>query len=100
MCLPVKPYKVGGLTFAEIEPCVEHEDGQGWWFGFDFAHAGDASFDPAVDRAILSPRAADMVDIMRSIASQFPGARREHYWTLPEAERECELLAEQLAAAA
>jgi hypothetical protein len=100
MCLPVKPYKVGGLTFAEIEPCVEHEDGQGWWFGFDFAHAGDASFDPAVDRAILSPRAADMVDIMRSIASQFPGARREHYWTQAEAERECELLAEQLAAAA
>src|SRR6516164_5088182 len=35
----------GGLTFGEIEPCA-HEDGQGFWFGFDCAHCDDAAFDP------------------------------------------------------
>jgi hypothetical protein len=30
----------GGVNFSEPEPC-EHEDGQGWWFGFDCAHSGD-----------------------------------------------------------
>src|SRR5438132_5160947 len=31
----------GGLTFAELEPC-EHEDGVGWWIGFDCHHFGDS----------------------------------------------------------
>src|SRR2546421_679762 len=35
----------GGLSFAEIEPCA-HEDGIGWWLGFDCCHAGDAMYDP------------------------------------------------------
>jgi hypothetical protein len=30
----------GALTFAKIEPC-EHEDGTGYWIGFDCAHSGD-----------------------------------------------------------
>lgn len=35
----------GGLTFATEEDCIE-EDGKGWWFGFDCAHCGDASYEP------------------------------------------------------
>src|SRR5258708_4716544 len=36
----------GGLTFAELEPCKEHEGGQGWWFGFDCHHFNDMGYDP------------------------------------------------------
>lgn len=36
----------GGLTFAELEPCTDHGDGQGWWLWFDCAHSGDCIFDP------------------------------------------------------
>lgn len=71
----------GGLTFAEEEPCTEHEDGQGWWFGFDCAHAGDLPYDPALPAPY----------------PYFPGG---HYWTQSEVERETELLADQLSKAA
>src|SRR5258708_251769 len=37
----------GGLTYGNLEPCAEHEDGQGYWFGFDCAHYDDAMYDPA-----------------------------------------------------
>ena len=43
----------GGLTFSEVEPCVEG-DGTGWWFGFDCAHLGDAYNDPNPDWTSLS----------------------------------------------
>ncbi len=72
----------GGLTFGEMEPCAEHDDGQGWWFGFDCAHAGDAFYAPEHERAALFPSLGD------------------HFWTQAEVERECERLAEQLAEAA
>jgi hypothetical protein len=81
----------GGLTFAELEPCVE-EDGTGWWFGFDFAHYRDAMFDPNVDFASLSEEAKQMFPAVSSLRRA-----NEHYWTQAEVERECEDLAEQLA---
>jgi hypothetical protein len=82
----------GGLTFGEIEPCAEHEDGQGYWFGFDCAHAGDASYDPDVDIDTLS------VDTQARLLIHRRYPAREHYWTQGEVERETELLAEQMAA--
>jgi hypothetical protein len=96
----------GGLTFAELEPCTDHEDGQGWWFGFDFAHLGDEMLDPNPDYDSLSEEAQKMLLTMRRIRveshltvyGRFPGRSEDHFWTQPEVERECENFAEQLAA--
>jgi hypothetical protein len=79
----------GGLTFAEIEPCKEHEDGQGYWFGFDcaHAHAGDSSYDPSAE----TEEALAMLKIYR----RFP-LWPWHYWSLPEVVAETERLAQQL----
>ncbi len=87
----------GGLTFAEVEPCA-HEDGTGWWFGFDCAHYMDATYDPNVRPEDLSPDAAKVLQIHLDIAAKYPTRERTHYWTQPEVERETERLAEQLAA--
>jgi hypothetical protein len=99
----------GGLTFAQIEPCQEHEDGQGWWFGFDCAHWDDAMYDPHPNLAQLSPDAREFIDISERIrkkvraqmnsvfGSTFDPHANEHYWTQAEVERECERLADQLA---
>jgi hypothetical protein len=84
----------GGLTFAEEEPCA-HEDGQGWWFGFDCAHAGDASIDLSVDPITLSPGAARI----RAVHVEFP-VYDERFWTQEEVEQETRSLALQLAAMA
>ena len=98
----------GGLTFAQIEPCIE-EDGVGWWFGFDFAHCDDAMYDPNPDYATLSDEAKEMLETMDTIRKKVGLEMRvmfgryqrpkEHFWTQAEVERECEVLAEQLAAA-
>jgi|SRR5579872_6139536 len=97
----------GGITFAQEEPCVE-EDGKGWWLGFDFAHCDDAIFDPNPNLASLSEEAKEMLASMNRIHREvglkmqgmFGSYQRpnEHYWTQAEVERECEDLAEQLAA--
>lgn len=80
----------GGLTFAQIEPCA-HEDGTGWWFGFDCAHSGDASYDPD-----------NLPEHEVKFRAKYPEFRNtycdEHYWRQSEVERETEYLAEQLAA--
>jgi hypothetical protein len=83
----------GGLTFGEIEPCSDHEDGQGFWFGFDCAHWDDATTDPHVKREELSPTALRIFDARRGYG--FSG----HYWLQSEVETETERLAEQLAGA-
>lgn len=88
----------GGLTFAELEPCVEHEDGQGWWFGFDCAHYDDMLQDPKADVASMSHEGREAYLVF----GQFPSLRMGifnqplHYWTLPEVVEECEQLALQL----
>jgi hypothetical protein len=94
----------GGITFSEEEPCVE-EDGKGWWFGFDFAHFGDAMYDPNPNMATLSDETKEMLRMMGQIHRESilavygkPMPNRDHYWTQAEAEHECEDLAEQLAA--
>jgi hypothetical protein len=86
----------GGLTFAELEPCAQ-DDGQGWWFGFDCAHSGDASTDPDVDPETLSAEA----ESIREIYQRYPMSRRgEVYRSQFYVERECESLADQLMAMA
>jgi hypothetical protein len=85
----------GGLTFAEEEPCTEHEDGQGWWFGFDCAHYGDARFDPCANLEELPEQTRRMLAIERTS----PFFDSGHYWTKTEVEIETESLAEQLARA-
>jgi hypothetical protein len=94
----------GGITFSEQEPCTE-EDGKGWWFGFDFCHLQDAMFDPDPDYATLSEEAKTVLETMGRIRGDVSlkvygklTSRHEHFWTLAEVERECEWLAEQLAA--
>jgi hypothetical protein len=84
----------GGLTFAEIEPCTEHEDGQGWWFGFDCAHHMDALMDPNA----ISDSTRKRLEIERMFRFPAKGELREHYWTQAEVEAEVERLADQLAA--
>ena len=84
----------GGLTFAEGEPCT-HDDGVGWWFGFDCAHAGDATVDPHLDPAVMSASLRAIADIY----ARFP-IGGEHYWSHDEVAAETQRLAEQLAALA
>lgn len=89
----------GGLTFAEIEPCKEHEDGQGWWLGFDCAHSGDAYCDPDVGIDELHTEEAKIsLAVHRSISHGHPMPYEEHYWTEAEVVVETERLAAQLAA--
>jgi hypothetical protein len=74
----------GGLTFAQVEPCI-HEDGVGYWIGFDCHHCDDASF-PQGDPRLNDPK-------ISSIARLFSG---NHYWTLDEVQAETEMLAKQV----
>ena len=98
----------GGLIFAQGEPCDE-KDGRGWWFGFDFAHCDDAIYDPNPNMATLSDEAKEMLRAMnkireivgRQMQDLYIGSYtrpRKHFWTQIEVERQCEDLAEQLAA--
>lgn len=89
----------GGLTFADLEPCA-HEDGQGWWLGFDCAHYNDQRHDPNVDLAKVSPETRKSLEITREIEAKYPISDREwheHYWTEDEVVAETNQLAEQLA---
>jgi len=98
----------GGLTFADIEPCA-HDDGTGWWFGFDCGHLGDALNPPRITWVNLSEDAQKElsvveqihIDVMKEMTFSHPGYKsvreRDHYWLQTEVERECESLAEQLA---
>ena len=85
----------GGLTFAKLEPCEEHEDGQGWWFGFDCGHAGDMSHDPNADISAVSESTRRILEIERRFP--MPYGCEEHYWTEGEVIDETNRLAEQLA---
>lgn len=76
----------GGLTFASVEPCA-HEDGIGYWIGFDCAHLGDASVPPG-EEARIGDEGILLTSLMRG-----------HYWTLPEVQEETERLADQVLAA-
>lgn len=73
----------GGLTFGKNEPC-SHEDGVGFWFGFDCAHCEDSSYEPGFIPEVLS-----------NLYRKYP--EYGHYWTLDEVIVETERLAEQLA---
>jgi hypothetical protein len=89
----------GGLTFADLEPCTEHADGQGWWLGFDCAHFQDAMYDPNVTpESICDPETRKCLKIHREIvAKYYRSLGIEHYWTEAEVVAETEYLAEQLA---
>jgi hypothetical protein len=81
-----------GLTFSQIEPCTEHKDGQGFWFGFDCAHCYDTSYDPEIDLDKISEDTRKIIKIMH------PCSPNEHFWSEQEVAVETEKLAEQLAA--
>jgi hypothetical protein len=90
----------GGLTFAELEPCTEHSDGQGWWFGFDCAHFQDAMYDPSVnpDTPGLSEEIRNVLTTMHHMNLKYlTSGLTTHYWTEAEVVAETERLAEQLA---
>ncbi len=86
----------GGLTFAAIEPCSDHEDGQGWWLGFECNHGGDAGYDPSfkVENAQSEETVARLkVDRDPRWAPLYGG----HFWTEAQVLAETERLAKQLA---
>lgn len=84
----------GGLTFCRIEPCVEHADGQGFWYGFDTAHLGDEMYDPATP-----PDHQDFCYQMHQESREkFPDIKPEHFWTPEEVIEETNRLADQLSA--
>lgn len=83
----------GGLTFGQIEPC-SHEDGQGYWFGFDCNHCMDSGFDPTIDiNSISNPETRYLLATHKRFFRMDEG----HYWTHDEVVAETERLAEQLA---
>ena len=82
----------GGLTFGDIEPCTEHEDGQGFWFGFDCAHSDDLCYDPKADLSTVSEETRQVIEIDK----RFPLTSCSHYWTEEEVVEETNKLAEQL----
>lgn len=98
----------GGVIFAALEPCRDHDDGQGYWFGFDCAHLGDAPYDPDVSIEKLTTREArDLVQIRSAVDTTTENSRNVlqvhlavnvHYWTVEEVVAETERLAEQLSA--
>jgi hypothetical protein len=92
MCVRVH----GTVTFAEMEPCTDHEDGRGYWIGFDCGHFNDAHFDPNIRPEDCQTDEAKMRLTVLREACLFPD-HLEHYWTQPEVEAETERLAEQLA---
>jgi hypothetical protein len=81
----------GGLTYAQIEPCSDHLDGIGYWFGFDCAHSGDASHDP-------DNPAPWYVDMQKRHPGVFDRNYYEHFWSHAEVVAETERLAEGLVA--
>jgi len=81
-----------GINFSEIEPCA-HDDGTGWWFGFDCGHVGyDRKFDPDVDVEKMSEVGRGVFEIWSKCSFFMEG----HYWREDEVAAECEHLAEQL----
>lgn len=73
----------GGLTFAEGFP-------NGWWFGFDCAHGGDAM---ALDMPLFEED--EKMNLLRDVFSDM--RRGERVWEMDDVVRETCLLAEQLA---
>ena len=83
------------VNFAEPEPCQEHPDGIGWWFGFDCAHCFDLSIDPMAPEDQLTE-----VDLITRKFEQHDWGMPRHYWTADEVEQQVRTLAEQVAALA
>jgi hypothetical protein len=75
----------GGITYAGERP--GEDCGEGWWFGFDCAHSGDAP-DPAL-----------MSESRREFEAEFPRGPDEVVRSTEYVANECKRLAEQLAAA-
>lgn len=100
------PYEIsgsvhGGINLTVAEPCA-HEDGSGWWMGFDCGHSlTDLMQDPNVELEWLKDlpegEARDRVKKIftdEDAYSKIPWVRRRHYWSQPEVEAETNRLAE------
>jgi hypothetical protein len=86
----------GGVNFSEAEPCI-HEDGTGWWFGFDCGHCEDAKRDPdSPPDPMFTKDFVEWSGDRLSYIDEFN--RKGHYWTLEEVSVATETLALQLAA--
>ena len=95
--IPVEVH--GGVTFAEQEPCA-HEDGQGWWFGFDCGHSlTDVLYDPQAKIPWLDELPVSFRTFMQDPGRHFAFCYRK-YWRQPEVEAQVRSMAEQLAAVA
>jgi|SRR5579884_668190 len=60
----------GGLTFAEADAECDKGSDDGWWIGFDCAHAGDAR-DPALVELISNPGARESIRLIQE-RKKFP----------------------------
>lgn len=83
----------GGVTFTHKEPCA-HEDGVGWWIGFDCAHVWEDSL-IAPDIEAVSPEEVTWLKMRQETSLYFSGVK-PHYWTEPEVTEEVLSLARQL----
>ena len=78
----------GGITFAEADtPCEKDGPDNGWWVGFDCAHAGDAR-DPEIAKLTEAGIAGIEIDDRFPISGD--RVRCQRY-----VERECLILATQ-----
>ncbi len=79
----------GGLTFGEVGNGKSYDESL-YWYGWDYAHAGDA-FSMDAD-------GADFVDFANTIAGCSFGGERNKRWTAEEALEEARRVASQLKA--
>jgi len=92
----------GGLTFGAVEPCA-HENGTGYWFGFDCAHCGDSFYAPVFDESWGKEAKTSWLH-HKKFSDEWREkhgtsvADTEHWWTEDEVVAETERLAVQLAA--
>lgn len=87
----------GGVNFGALEPC-EHEDGRGYWIGFDCAHVWDGMWDPNLVPDELGESTRGFFDALGPLREvEAIGGIMPHYWTHEDVVRETERLAEQLA---
>lgn len=93
--LPDDIHAHGGVNLAKPEPC-EHEDGQGWWFGFDCSHGGDLLWDPDVEIPWMQEIPPNVRRLLTGPVFTPWERRPKKFWRQPEVEAETARLAEQL----
>ena len=65
----------GGLTYSD-DKLAGKDDGHYWWYGWDYAHCGDANF-------------YDLLPEIQAIKASYDNPK-EHGWTVPEVRKDCD----------